>query len=240
MRSLYMADKPNYKADEELSMVGEFGFIFANGNTNASTLKARFNASQELKDWEYQITGDTFYKQSKKTVNGESVKATSAQKLFISTQADYKLLDPNNRIFVYAEYEKKRFSGFRYQAALATGWSSRLWRNNQSELKYSVGPGYALAEVEENSKKQEYRGLIVRAAMEYKRKFSKHATFRQFLSTEADPDFTKTRSETTLSTKLNGALGMKLSFIMNHDTGVAQGREELDTQTAVTLVYQFF
>ena len=115
-----------------------------------------------------------------------------------------------------------------------------MWRSNKSELKYSLGPGYAISEIEENSNKVEYRGLIVRAAMEYKRKFSAHATFRQFLSTEADPDFTKTRSETTLSTKLNGALGMKLSFVMNHDTGVAQGREELDTQTAVTLVYNFF
>ncbi|MCF2948534.1 DUF481 domain-containing protein [Paraglaciecola aquimarina] len=240
MRSLYMADKPNYKADEELSMVGEFGFIIANGNTNTSIIKGRINASQELKAWEYQITGDTFYKQSKKDIDGESVKATAAQKLFLSLQTDYKLLNPDNRIFIYGEYEKKRFSGFRYQAAVATGWSSRLWRSNKSELKYSVGPGYAISEIEENSNKTEYSGLIVRAAMEYKRKFSAHATFRQFLSTEADPDFTKTRSETTLSTKLNGALGMKLSFVMNHDTGVAQGSEELDTQTAVTLVYQFF
>jgi putative salt-induced outer membrane protein YdiY len=141
MRSLYMADKPNYKADEELSMVGEFGFIVANGNTNASTLKARVIANQELEAWEYQITGDTFYKQSSKKINGESVKATSAQKLFLSAQADYKLLDPNNRIFVYAEYEEKRFSGFDYQAAFATGWSSRLWRDTKSELKYSLGPG---------------------------------------------------------------------------------------------------
>lgn len=240
MRSLYMADKPNYKADEEISMVGEFGLILTNGNTNASTLKARLIANQELAAWEYQITGDTLYKQNKKTVNGESVTATSAQTLFLSAQADYKLLDPDNRIFIYGEYEEKRFSGFEYQAAIATGWSSRLWRDTKSEFKYSLGPGYAIAEIEENSKKKEYKGIIIRAAMEYKRKFSSYATFRQFLSTEADNDFAKTRSETSLSTKLSGALGMKFSFVMNHDTGVSKGREELDTQTALTLVYQFF
>lgn len=240
MRSLYMADRPNYKANEELSMVGQFGFVFADGNTNASTLKGRINANQELKAWEYQIIADTLYKQSKKVVQGEKVKTTAAQKLFVSLQADYKLLNPSNRIFVYGEYEKKRFSGFKFQAAFAAGWSSRLWKDQKSELKYSLGPGYAIAEVEKDSKNNEYQGLIVRAAMEYQRKFSKHATFRQFLSTEADQDFTKTRSETSLSTKISGALGMTLSFMMNHDTGVSRGREELDTQTVVTLVYQFF
>jgi len=76
--------------------------------------------------------------------------------------------------------------------------------------------------------------------MEYKRKFSDHATFRQFVSTEADQEFSKTKSETSISTKLSGALAMKLSFIMDFDTSVGPGIEELDTETAVTLVYQFF
>ena len=76
--------------------------------------------------------------------------------------------------------------------------------------------------------------------MEYKRKFSNSATFRQFVSTEADQDFTKTKSETSLSTKLTGALAMKLSLVMNLDTSVGSDTEELDTEAAVTLVYQFF
>jgi len=33
---------------------------------------------------------------------------------------------------------------------------------------------------------------------------------------------------------------MKVNFVVNHDTGVSQDTEELDTETAVTLVYQFF
>ncbi len=240
MRSLYMADKRNYKADDELSMVGELGIIVASGNTNASTLKAKINASQELEAWSYQVIADTLYKQSQKTVNGEKVTATSAHNLFISTQADYKLLDPDNRIFMYAEYEKKRFSGFRYQTAIAAGWSSRLWHTKTSELKYSVGPGYATSKLKENSSQDLQEGIIARAAMEYKRKFTHQATFLQFISTEIANNFTKTKSETSLSTKINGALAMKLSLVMNHDTGASGSRKDLDTQTAVTLMYQFF
>jgi putative salt-induced outer membrane protein YdiY len=76
--------------------------------------------------------------------------------------------------------------------------------------------------------------------MEYKQTFSEHASFRQFVSMEAAQEFTKTKSETSLSTKLTGALAMKLSFVMNLDTSVGPDIEELNTETAVILVYQFF
>ena len=75
---------------------------------------------------------------------------------------------------------------------------------------------------------------------EHKGILAHYATFRQFVSTETDQEFYKTKSETSLSTKLHGSLAMKLSFIMNLDTSVAPETEELDTEAALTLVYQFF
>ena len=240
MHSLYLADKPAFSGDDELSMIGEFGLLIANGNTNTSTVTAKINTSQELTSWSYQIIGNALYKQNKQEVNGQTSKPASAQQLFLSGQLDQKLTAPDNRLFIYGEYENNRFSGFRYQAALAVGWSTRLWHNEYSELKYSIGPGYAISKVEQNNSQADNKGLIVRAAIEYKRKISEHAAFRQFVSTEADQAFTKTKSETSLSTKLSGAVAMKLSFIMKLDTSVSQDVEELDTEAAVTLVYQFF
>lgn len=239
MHSLYLADRPDF-GDDEFSMVGEFGFLLANGNTNASTITARINTSQELTTWSYQVIADTLYKQSEREVDGAKRKLSSAQKIFLSGQYDYKLDDPSNRLFVYGEYDDNRFSGYRYQAAIAAGWSSRLWHDEQSELKYSVGPGYAISEAKQDVESNDFEGLIVRAAMEYKRKFSGNATFRQFISTEAEQDFSKTKSETSLSTKLTGALAMKLSFAMDLDTSIGEDIEDLNTETAVTLVYQFF
>jgi putative salt-induced outer membrane protein YdiY len=240
MHSLYLADRPTFDGDDELSMIGEFGFILASGNTNASTITAKINTSQELDSWSYQIIGSALYKQNQREIEGKISHGASAQKLFLSGQFDHKLTEPNNRLFIYSEYENNRFSGFRYQAALAAGWTSRLWHDKQSEFKYSIGPGYAISEVEDDSNDTDDKGLIIRAAMEYKRKFSSNATFRQFLSTETEQEFTKTKSETSLSTKLTGALAMKLSFVMNLDTSAPEDIEELDTEAAVTLVYQFF
>ncbi|PKG97354.1 YdiY family protein [Paraglaciecola sp. MB-3u-78] len=249
MHSLYLADRTAFD-DDELSVIGEFGFLMASGNTNTSTITAKINTSQELTAWSYQIISNALYKQNQQQADGEKNNETSAQKLFLSGQLDHKLSEPDDRLFIYGEYENNRFSGFRFQAALAAGWTSRLWHDDQSEFKYSVGPGYAVSELEEynteennvdgNNVEENTNNIIVRAAMEYKRKVSDTATFRQFVSTEADQEFTKTKSETSLSTKLTGALAMKLSFVMNLDTSVGPDIEELDTEAAVTLVYQFF
>jgi putative salt-induced outer membrane protein len=239
MHSLYLADRPAFD-DDELSIISEFGFLLADGNTNTSTITAKVNTSQELTTWSYQIIGNALYKQNQQELDGEESDKASAQKLFLSGQLDHKLTEPDDRLFIYGEYENNRFNGFRYQASLAAGWTSRLWHNKHSEFKYSVGPGYAISEVDENNSEDNSQNLIIRAALEYRKRFSDNATFRQFVSTEADQEFTKTKSETSVSTKLTGTLAMKLSFVVNLDTSVGPDIEELDTEAAVTLVYQFF
>ncbi|MEP2653275.1 MAG: DUF481 domain-containing protein [Paraglaciecola sp.] len=238
MKSMYLTERPNLN-EEELSVVSELGFLLINGNTNTSTTIAKLNISQELKAWSYQLVGDFLYTQSESKVDGKTKDVASAQKLFLSSQFDYKLTDPNNRLFVYGDFEKDRFNDYNYQAAIAAGWSSRLWNNEQSELRYSIGPGYSISDEIPDTITENQNGFIVRAAMEYKCKISPQATFRQFLSTEADAEYTKTKSESSLSARLSGALAMKLSIILNHDSGINDQDEELDTEAAVTLVYQF-
>jgi putative salt-induced outer membrane protein len=221
-------------------MVGEFGFLLANGNTNTSSVTAKINASQEFNTWSYQIISDLLYSQSEREENGKKINSASAQRIFLSNQIDYKLNHPEERIFVYGEFENNRFSGFRYRAAIAAGWASRLWHDHENEFRYSIGPGYAFSKVEEQNAEDIQEGLIIRAAAEYKRKFSKQATFRQFLSAEVNKNFTNTKSETSLSTKLSGALAMKISLTLNHDSVVSDKDQELNTEAMVTFVYQFF
>ncbi len=238
MKSMYMTERPNFD-EEELSVISELGFLLISGNTNTSTTAAKLNISQELQTWSYQLVGDFLYTQSESEVDGKTEDVASAQKLFLSSQFDYKLTDTNNRLFVYSDFERDRFNDYRYQAALAAGWSSRLWNNEQSELRYSIGPGYSISDEMPDTITEDQNGFIVRAAMEYKCKISPQATFRQYLSTEADNEYTRTKSESSLSTRLSGALAMKLSIILNHDSGINNTEEELDTEAAVTLVYQF-
>ena len=200
IHSIYLVDNPDFDGNDEYTMVGEFGFLLADSNINTTTITAKMNTSQELTSWSDKIIGDVLYKhsqQSQQKVDNGKNSGASAQKLFLSGQFNYKLTKPDERIFIYGEYENNRFSGFRYQTAIAAGWSSRLWHNKHSELKY-----------------------IVLDRVTVFLKLNKAAALK--------------------TTKLTGILILKLSFSINIDPRGGPDIEELNTETAITLVCQFF
>ncbi|MCC2616485.1 DUF481 domain-containing protein [Aestuariibacter halophilus] len=228
-----------YAQDETkpFTMDGEFGLIVTTGNTETTSVKGRLAAHQELESWSNDFVAEALYKKDEVALdNGEEDSQTTAQKYFLSGQGNYKLENPDHRLFVFGSYEDDRFSSYDYQSTLAVGWSQKLWGDKTSKFEYSIGPGYSYAKTEEG---ESVSGMIVRAALDYQWKISDSATFKQLLSTEVGSDNTKSKSETSLSAQINGSLAMKLSLTLDHNTDVADGTENLDTQTAVTLVYTF-
>ncbi len=242
MSRLYMADNSSNPSDsgenvKPFTMDGEFGLIKTTGNTETTSIKATLSAHQELEQWSNDYIVESLYKQDEVDSDDGQITKTTAQKVFVSGQGNYKLTDPNHRIFAFASYEDDRFSGYQYQGTLATGWGQQVWKNDTSSFNYSVGPGYSFAKTEEG---EDASGFIVRGAMDYQWKISPTATFRQLISTEIGSDNTKSKSETSVAAKINGSLALKVSLLLNHNSDVVEGNENLDTQTAVTLVYTFF
>jgi putative salt-induced outer membrane protein len=224
-----------FAADEvkPFSMDGEFGYIATTGNTETTSIKGKLSAHQELTQWSNDFIVEALYKKDK--IN--DVDQTTAQKYFLSGQGNYKLENPDHRLFGFASYEDDKFSSFDYQATLAVGWSQKMWEDDASKFSYSVGPGYSFSETSDGEKQN---GMIVRAALDYQWKISDTAQFKQLLSTEVGSDNTKSKSETSVSAQISGGLSLKVSLILDHNSDVADGIDNLDTQTAVTLVYSFF
>ena len=223
---------------KDFEMEGEFGLILTTGNTKTTSFKGKISAHQELQRWSNDYTVEGLYKQDEvKQDNGQQNSQTTAQKYFLSGQGNYKLENPDHRLFVFSSYEDDRFSSFDYQSTLAGGWNHKLWDTKTSKFEYSVGPGYSYAKTRAGDT---VNGMIVRGAASYQWNISETATFKQIVSTEVGSDNTKSKSETSLSAQLNGSLAMKISLTMDHNSDVAVGKKKLDTQTAVTLVYTFF
>jgi putative salt-induced outer membrane protein len=220
-------------AVKSFSMDGEFGFIATTGNTETTSIKGKLSAHQELTQWSNDFIVETLYK--KDEIN--DVEQTTAQKYFLSGQGNFKLENPDHRLFGFTSYEDDRFSSYNYQATLASGWSQKMWEDDASKFSYSVGPGYSFAQTNEGVDQNE---LIVRAALDYQWKISDTAIFKQLLSTEVGSDNTKSKSETSLSAQISGDLSLKVSLILDHNSNVVDDIDNLDTQTAVTLVYSFF
>lgn len=233
-----LAQESETEKTKPFTLDGELGIIVTTGNTSTSSFSGRLSAHHELTKWSNDYGVDLLYRQEDSTQSdGSEESVTTAQKLYISGQANYKLENENNRLFGFASYEDDRFNGFDFQATVALGWNQQLWNTPKSSFAYSVGPGYSFADTidgEDNS------SLIVRSAANFQYQISDSAAFKQDLSTEIGSDNTKSKSESSLTTKINGSLSMKFSIILNHNTNVAQGLDNLDTQTAVTIVYTFF
>lgn len=240
--ALYEKDKPatNTDAERPFSLTGELGLMLSNGNSSGESFSGRVDGEHDSLHWHNQLVTEFLYKQRDVVDNGETSSEVTAQRFFISAQFNRKLENAHNRLFLYADYENDRFKGFDYQASLAAGWSTLAWKDNISELKYSIGPGYGFAQADESSSNDNSNGLILRAAMEYKYDVSQHTLLRQFVSLEAGQVSTKSKSETSLSSRIFGALAMKLSFILNHNDAVSDDVASLDTETRVALVYNFF
>jgi putative salt-induced outer membrane protein YdiY len=227
-------------ADEvkPFTMDGEFGFIATSGNTETTSVKGKLAAHQELERWSNDFMIEALYKKDEVTLeNGEQVSQTTAKKYFLSGQGNYKLDNPDHRIFAFASYEDDRFSSFDYQSTIAGGWSQKMWEDDTSKFEYSIGPGYSFAKRIDGTSEN---GVIVRGALDYQWKISDTATFKQLLSTEVGEDNTKSKSETSVSAQINGSLSLKLSLTMDHNSELLDGTENLDTQTAATVVYTFF
>ena len=230
-----------FAQDDEVkpfTMEGELGFISTSGNTETTSISAGIQAHQELEKWSNDYILKGLYK--KETVegdDGEDIEFTSAQKFFGSAQGNYKLANPDNRLFGFASYEDDRFSNFNYQATVAAGWNQKVLQNKRHTLEYSIGPGYSFIETQDG---ENLDSMIVRASSAYSWKISDTAKFTQTVSTEVGADNTKSRAESALTATISGNLSMRLSFKLDHNTNVEDDVEKLDTETAVSLVYNFF
>jgi len=227
--------------DDTFTMDGELGFIFTSGNTETTSANAALNAKQELETWSNEFTFKALYK--KDTVDG--VETTSADKKFASAQANYKLENPDHRLFGFASYEDDRFSEFDFQSTLAVGWNQKLWKDDTSSFEYSIGPGYSFADrfvtdVDGNLTTESENGVVVRGAFAYAYSLSETAKFTQSFSTEVGSNNTKSRAESAVSAKIAGGLSMKVALKFDHNSDVTGDRDNLDTETSVNLVYTFF
>jgi putative salt-induced outer membrane protein YdiY len=226
---------------KEFTMDGELGFIFTSGNTETTSVNGALNAKQELEKWSNEYVLTALYK--KDEIDG--VERTSADKKFASAQGNYRLENPDHRLFVFGSYEQNKLSSYDFQATIAAGWNHKVWADDTSNFEYSIGPGYSFNDrIDEDADGNEIiieeNSAVLRGAFSYGYKISETAKFTQTFSTEIGSDNTKSRSESAISAKLVGALSLKVAIRLDHNTDVSANTDKLDTETAVNLVYTFF
>ncbi len=237
--------------DPERKLQGEteLGIIATSGNTETKSYKGKVDVKHETTHWVNQYLLEALYKRDQVEVDdgsGDIVTEdqTTAEKYFASAQSDYRLNKDHAALFIYADFERKRFSGFARQYTFALGYSDRLFTTDNSHLSYSIGPGVTFAKPEDvdGVSQDTDESFVIRLSGKYVYAFSENAKFSQSLSTNYAPsssDNTKTKSVTALTAQLNGSLALRASYTVDYNSEVPADTKHADTETAVTVVYSF-
>lgn len=225
---------------EEWEASAELGLLFTTGNTETESLKGKLNVARDYKRWRHKGVFDYYTAEQEDQATGETFE--TADRLFVSAQSNYKF-DPDSKssLFVFGSYEEDPYSGYEYQSTVAVGYGARYRYSESIYADYEIGPGYAVAKpIVDGVAQESESSAILRLAGNLNWKISENSTFGALLSSEIGEDNTKSRGELSVSSNINSALALKVSLAATHNSEVANETiENLDTETAVTLVYSF-
>lgn len=224
----------------------ELGFLYKTGNTKSGDIKTGIDFRFEKGAWLSLLDIDLLIKKSDITdTNGKKRFKTTDQKWTISSQSNYNL-DNKEKNYVYGNiwFEESEFSGFDNQSSISTGWGRHWYKSSNASLWGDIGPGYKrdLFKSTDTEPQRTADTFIVQLQGLYIRKLGEHVELKQFLSAKQALDTSENsiyKAQTTITTKLISTMQLKFTFTLGYNSKVETGKENLDTQTAVTLVYSF-
>ena len=221
-------------SDDDLKQKGlagqvEFGLSESRGNTEESSVRGKAEIDYFVKEWRHNALIE-----AKRVKTDEE---TKDKRFLAGYQVDRKWSEVNYG-FGNIEYENDKIRGFEDQVKLILGYGHSFIPSANSTLDTEIGPGYRWNQAGDGTKE-----WILSGALNFDWKMSDTSKFAEKFTVDSGSDNTVSRSETSITTTVIGALAMKLSLSVTHQThpGMDDGvkKNKLDSVTAVTLLYGF-
>ena len=229
------------------SLSVELGILVQTGNVRSADFKAGFNVSHEDGQWLNLFKMDVLGKKLETTdeVTDEKSYDTTDNKFSANYQGNYTL-SPEGKNYLYGNlsYAEDRFSSFDKQSSVSVGWGKHWYESDTASFFADIGPGYKhdVLTATDTMPSEDQNAFIIQAQALYLNSFNEHVEFKQLFVAKYAPDTVQNsiyKSETSLTTKLMESLQFKFTFTVDYNTEVEEDFENLDTQTSVTLVYNF-
>jgi putative salt-induced outer membrane protein len=223
------AEKSPWKSSAEL------GFIKTTGNTETQTTALKADAVYEVDKWRHTGHAEGFGQQSVDDATGEKV--VSAERYELTGKSDYKFTELNYA-FGQIKLKKDRFSGFEYENSLSLGYGRKAIKQDNMELDLEIGPGVRFYKPDNGEAQDE--ALLVLAA-KYWWAITDNSKFMQDLTFDIGEEYTESKSVTGIQANINKTLALKFTYTVRHKSVVPDPAttDKTDTETAVTLVYNF-
>lgn len=222
----------------------EFGALLNRGNTSNTAFKLKSNLYQDFKYWRNQFKFDGAYR--REVDPDTNIEDETASRYFISAQGNYKIGQKNTSLFLYGDYELDKFNGREYTTTFVIGYGKRVFEGRKNTVDLDIGPGLSMyrrddeTELEPEQERVE-RGHLLRAALQWERTVSKRTRFNQDISYERSVSGLGARifSETALISQVMGGVSMKVAYTYRYHSQPEEGKEKVDSEIGVTLVYSF-
>lgn len=234
MSALFAAE-----VDKPFTAQAEFGYLSSNGNSDSQSVNGKLAGTYDQQFWRWQGAVMALSAATGDPATPSEDLVTSAERYGLDLQADRKLSDYNS-LFVKANYDDDRFSGFAYQSGFAFGYGHQLIDNNRQKFRIEVGPGFRKVEFDDGITEEE---ALLSTAFLFSQKLGETSSFSQSLAIDAGDQRSISTSVTSLSAQIIGQLAMKFSLTIAHnsDPAIVEGLEKasVDKETSINLVYSF-
>lgn len=203
------------------------GYVGTTGNTESQTFETQVRYVKRSEDWVHGLEFQGLYTEQ------ESI--TSGERYFLQGKSDYRLGE-DDYVFGKASYTDDRFTGFDYQATVSAGYGHYFYNRDDLLLETFVGLGYRYNAIPDAPGEGE---SMLSLGENLQWDFTDTTSMTQSLTSEIGEDLTVTKFEIGLISNLIGLLATKIAFQARHISEVPPERENTDTQTSVSLVYEF-
>lgn len=206
----------------------EFGYSMTDGNSDTQKLNAGLGLVNTFGQWRnnFLLTANTDKSDNDRT----------SEKYAIVDKID-RILSPRSYVFGRISHETDKFSSYDEQSSLAAGYGYQFIKSQTVDLKAEVGPGYSLDNFTTEPGTEGYAVAYLGETFNWK--FSPNASFEQGLNVLAGSDNTKVGLGVALKSALTKALALKVYAKADWNEEVADGFEHTDTETGVSINYNF-
>ena len=226
---LSVASMNTFADDNGFSGAGEFGFTKNTGNTESQSVLGAVKIDYVQPVYEIK---------SAFSVNNKSENNVQTQKRYVADLQynRFYAADKSYYSFAQARFEKDEFADLKLDSLYTIGLGKTLIKDEKNLLNAEAGIGfqttdYDLAEDEEQ--------MVVRLKADYAYQVNEHVAFTQDAIVYAGDNQTKLETNSGLKVALAGDLSLKAGFQYRHNSEPGTGAKKTDTQTTLTVIYDF-
>lgn len=220
----------NALADENgMKGAGEFGFTKNTGNTDSQSVLGAVKIDYVQPVYEIK---------SAFSINNKSENDVQTQKRYVADLQynRFYAADKSYYSFAQARFEKDEFADLELDSLYTLGLGKTLIKDEKSLLNAEAGIGFQTTDFE-TAKDEEQ--MVLRLKADYAYQINEHVAFTQDAIIYTGENQTKLETNSGLKVALAGDLSLKAGFQYRHNSDPGAGAEKKDTQTTLTMIYDF-